>query len=135
MDIFFADPSEIPLPPGEVRIRELKVEPWPDGTRLRVYLEVDPFQKRPNADLTVLDQAGRELSNVSVIESMTRKMELVMHLRGASQGSLTLQALLYYASLPEAAEPGGASGGSPGPDPRVERSVIDSRQVTFELPI
>ncbi|OGO34433.1 MAG: hypothetical protein A2W35_03410 [Chloroflexi bacterium RBG_16_57_11] len=129
MDIFFADPSEVPLPPSEVRIRELNVDPWPDGRRLRVYLEVDPFQKRPNVDLTLVDQDGRELSGVSIIESMTRKMELVMHLRGAIPGTCTLQALLYYAALPEPAEPGGG----PGPEPKIERKIIDTRQVTFEL--
>ena len=134
MDIFFADPSEVPLPPGEVRIRELNVEPWPDGQRLRVYLEVDPFQKRPNADLTLLDHDGRELSSVSIIESMTRKMELVMHLRGAVPGSFTLQALLYYASLPRSVEPGELPPGDPGPEPNIERTVVDTRQVTFELP-
>ena len=134
MDIFFADPSEVPLPPNEVRIRELTVEPWPDGQRLRVYLEVDPFQKRPNADLTLLDQDGRELSSVSIIESMTRKVELVMHLRGAAPGSCTLQALLYYASLPQSLEPGDMPGGDPGPEPKMERKVVDTRQVTFELP-
>jgi hypothetical protein len=64
MDIFFADPSEVPLPPNEVRIRELNVEPWPDGNRLRVYLEVDPFQKRPNADLTFW-MDGRALQRAS----------------------------------------------------------------------
>jgi len=135
MDIFFANPSEVPLPPSEVRIRELNVEPWPDGTRVRVYLEVDPFQKRPNADLTLLDQDGRELSSVSIIESMTRKIELVMHLRGASPATCTLQALLYYASLPEPAQPGGMREDNPEPEPRMERNLIDTRQVTFELPV
>jgi hypothetical protein len=134
MDIFFADPSEVPLPPGEVRIRALNVEPWPDGKRLRVYLEVDPFQKRPNADLTLIDQDGRELSSVSIIESMTRKMELVMHLRGEAPGACTLQALLYYAALPQSVGPGETPAGDPAPEPKMERTVVDERQVTFELP-
>ena len=131
MDIFFADPSEVPLPPNEVRIRELNVDPWPDGKRLRVYLEVDPFQRRPNADLTLLDQDGQELSSVSIIESMTRKMELVMHLRSAASGSCTLQASLYYATLPESTEPGG----DPHPEPKLDRQVVDTRQVSFELSV
>jgi hypothetical protein len=130
MDIFFTDPSEVPLPPDEVRIRELKVEPWPDGRRLHVYIEVDPFQKRPNADLTLLDQDGREVSSVSIIESMTRKMELVMHLRNAVSGPCTLRALLYYAALPQPGEPGGDE----SPEPKMDRKVIDTRQVTLEIP-
>jgi hypothetical protein len=145
MDIFFADPSEVPLPPGEVRIRELHVDPWPDGRRLRVYLEVDPFQRRPNADLTLLDGAGRELSSVSIIESMTRKMELVMHLREVASGPCTLQALLYYATLPEPGEPGSMPearppegglppSGGPPPEPAIDRQVVDRRHLTFDLP-
>ena len=42
MDIFFQDPTDIPLPPEEVRIRELTAEPWPDGRRVRVYVELTP---------------------------------------------------------------------------------------------
>ena len=128
MDIFFTDPSEVPLPPAEVRIRALNVELWPDGKRLRVYLEVEPFQKRPNADLTLIDSAGHELSSAFIIESMTRKIELVMHLRAAAQGLCTLQAVLYYASLPEP----GAEGATA--EIKVERQVVDTRLVSFELP-
>jgi hypothetical protein len=134
MDIFFTDPTEVPLPPSEVRIRELRADLLPDGARLRVYLEVDPFQKRPNADLTLLDRDGQELSSVSIIESMTRKMELVMHLRGAAAGPCTLQALLYYATLPEPAKPGQDLGTGARPEPKIERRPVDTRQVTFELP-
>lgn len=130
MDIFFADPSEVPLPPDEVRIRELNVEVSPEGRRLRVYLEVDPFQRRPNAELALFDREGREVSSVSIIESMTRKMELVMHVRGAAPGACTLQATLYYASLPEsAAGPDDAAGSLD-----IERHIVDSRRVAFEVP-
>jgi hypothetical protein len=139
MDIFFADPSEVLLPPDQVRIRELRLELWPDGQRMRVYLEVDPFQiqKKPNAELSVLDQHGMEVSSVSVIQSMTRKMELVMHLRNAPPGGYSLQAVLYYADLPQAAPPGEepGSGASPEPsEPIIERQVVDTRQVSFEIP-
>ena len=63
MDIFFQDPTEVPLPPNEVRIRALRAETYPDGQRVRVYLEVDPSQQRPSADLAIRDsllqQPGR----------------------------------------------------------------------------
>jgi hypothetical protein len=150
MDIFFADPSEVPLPPAEVRIRLLDVEPRPDGKRVRVSLEVDPFQKRPSVDLTLFDAHGRELSSAFIIESMTRMMELVMHLRSPASGLCTLQAVLYFSSLPEPgiadpghnpAEPGpGASvAGTSGPGPdsgpiEIIRQVVDTRQATFEIP-
>jgi hypothetical protein len=133
MDLFFADPSEVPLPPAEVRIQALKVDPYPDGRRLRVLLELDPFQKRPNADLILLDADGDELSSVYIIQSMTRRMELVMHLRRPASGLLTLQVELYYGSLPEpvTGEAGPASAAGPF---EIERQVVDTRQVTFEIP-
>ena len=58
MDIFFRDPSEIPLPPDEVRIRVLHADPYPDGQRVRIHLEVDPFQRRPNADVRITNAPG-----------------------------------------------------------------------------
>jgi hypothetical protein len=97
MDIFFSDPTEVPLPPDEVRIRNLQAEPWPDGQRVKVYLEVDPFQKRPNVDVLIFDQEGREVTQTSVVESMTRKMEFTIHLRRSNPaGSYKLQAILFY---------------------------------------
>ena len=97
MDIFFQDAGEIPLPPDEVRIRELKAEPWPDGRRVHVYLEVDPFQVRPNFDLVITDARGLERGTVSIIESMTRVMELTMHLQGSdTDGEYMLSAALFF---------------------------------------
>ena len=97
MELFFLDSDEIPLPPEEVRIRELNAEPWPDGRRVRVTLEVDPFQKRPNIDLLITDQAGKPVSIASIIESMTKKMEVTMHLRGnIPGGQYNVRAELYY---------------------------------------
>ena len=86
MDIFFQDPSEIPLPPDEVRIRKLSASPWPDGRRVKVVLEVDPFQKRPNADVFIRNALGDQVAEVSLIEPMTRKLEFTMHLRRAQPG-------------------------------------------------
>ena len=114
MDIFFQDPDEIPLPPREVRIRELKVNPWPDGKRLHIYIELDPFQKKPDLELRVVDADGSEKGSVSIIESMTRKMELTMHLQGeAEQGEFLLTATLLFreeeiedeGKLPKLADP------------------------------
>jgi hypothetical protein len=106
MDIFFQDPTEIPLPPSEVRIRELRAEPKPDGQRVSIYIEVDPFQKRPCLDLRITSATGEELASASIIESMSRKMDMTLHLRGDNlHGSLTLSAILYFTSAWEANSP------------------------------
>lgn len=97
MDILFQDPEEIPLPKNEVRIRDLKADPWPDGQRVRVYVETDPFQYRPNLDIIILGEDGSEISSISIIESMTRKMEMTMHLRETGKGDqCQLRVNLYY---------------------------------------
>ena len=128
MDIFFADPTEIPLPPDEVRIRELRADPWGDGRRVRVYLELDPFQVRPNADLVIRDEQGQEIAHANIIESMDRKIEATMHLRGElKSASYTLDVTLYYAAIDETPDTG--TGFEP-----IERQVVDQAQTSFELP-
>lgn len=131
MDIFFADPSEVPLPPAEVRLRLLQAEPYPDGRRVRVYLEIDPFQRRPSIELTLSDAQDSLLAETSIIELMNRKLELVMHVRGAAApGLCALQAVLYYAQLNE---PDAAPSGAP-PEPVLsERQVVDRARFDFSL--
>jgi hypothetical protein len=127
MDIFFQDPSETPLPPEEVRIRELRAEPWSDGRRVKVYLEVDPFQMRPNLDGFIVNEKGEVVSDISLIETMTRKMEFTMHIREEKPGNrYTLKFILYYSSpLPETK-----------PEEQVpmempESTEVDRKEITF----
>jgi hypothetical protein len=132
MDIFFADPAEVPLPPNEVRIQSLVAQPL-DERRVKVYLETDPSQKRPNADLLISDEQGNPIASASIIESMTRKMELIMHLRGVpAGGTYRLQATLYFATLPDPPDPTSA----PKPDaalPEIERLEVDQSSIEFTL--
>jgi hypothetical protein len=105
MDIFFQDPTEIPLPPMEVRILDLRAELWEDGRRVQVYLEITPFQKRPHGEVSITNALGDELAFISIVEALTRKLEFTMHLRGAQlTGPFTLNARLYYYPEEETAE-------------------------------
>jgi hypothetical protein len=100
MDVFFTDSTEIPLPPEEVRIRKLKVIPRSDGKQVTVYLETDPFQKRPNADISISNEQGEEISNISIIEIMDRKMDMNMHIRSPQPGTrYSVLATLYYSEI------------------------------------
>ena len=130
MDIFFQDPDEVPLPPEDVRIREFNAIPWQDGGRIKVYLEVDPFQRHPCAEIFILNQEGKILSEVNIIETITRKMELNMHLRlNDPAGHYKIHAVLYYQQFPTAEEAGeGAASSVP------ERMIIDEAEKTFEIP-
>lgn len=131
MDIFFSDPNEVPLPPNEVRIRVLKAEPWPDRQRLHVHLEVDPFQKRPSLELVVHNPDSSEIANTSIIETMDRKIEFTMHLRGERPpGTYTIRAELFYSEpVPEPETPGS----EPKEMPRPRITVVDRAQSSFEL--
>lgn len=124
MDIFFSDPAEIPLPPAEVRIRELRVEPGPDLDRVRVYLELDPFQRKPNLDIALFDLQGNQLLATSIIESMVRKMEFNMLFRRKLEpGNYRISASLYYVEI-EQPEVG---------DGTIDRQQYDTRDTIFWL--
>jgi hypothetical protein len=127
MDLFFADPSEIPLPPEEVRIQELRAEPYPDGRRVRIYVTVDPFQRRPSLELEVFDTQGRPVASANVIESQVRKMEMTLHLRNPQPGEMTLKVLLVYTKIDKPEE------GTDTPPPPIETMIVDNREITFQV--
>jgi hypothetical protein len=129
VDINFSDLDGIPLPPDEVRIRALRVDPLPNGRLVRVYLEVDPFQIRPNADLTISDDEGREVASTSIIESMDRNIEIRMHVPGAiREREYSLKAILFYAEFE------GASNSEAEIKP-FERTVVDTTETLFTIPL
>lgn len=132
MDIFFQDPSEIPLPPDEVRIRQLTAQPYPDGRRVHIYLELTPFQKRPSGEITVTDSEGEEVAHLSIIESINPRLELTAHLRYPQPGGrYTLSAEIFYADLDILDE--NPEGDRPLP-PEPEITVVDRSQVNFLIP-
>jgi hypothetical protein len=130
MDIFFTDPSDIPLPPDEVRIRQLQADPWSDGVRLRVYLELTPFQQRPNGEIVVLGADGEEIASISIIETIDPKMEFTLHLRGI-EGDSTFNVIASIFYEEPTTEPEAETGSSPVSK---ERKVVDRAETTFSLP-
>jgi hypothetical protein len=93
-------PPEDALPPGEVRFSGLKVEQWPDGLRVRVHVDITPFQKRPDLEATILDAAGKEIANTLIIETLENRLVFTMHLHPESPGQqLTLKATLSYQDI------------------------------------
>lgn len=126
MDIFFTDPTETPLPPEEVRIRRLEASPYSDGRRVRVTFEVDPFQKRPSADLRIRNAEDETVASVTVIETMIAKMDLTMHIReGEPGGNYLLEAILFYEEHPDSEE-------EPS---EPEQKVVDTANTTFQIDI
>jgi hypothetical protein len=133
MDIFFQDPTDIPLPPEEVRIRELTVEPWPDGRRVRVNLELTPFQNRPNGEINIKNIEGEEVSSVSFIETIDPKMQFTMHLRTLdTQGEYFVSATVFYPILENAAQEELQNQASPLLPKEI--MVVDQTSVKFTIP-
>jgi hypothetical protein len=135
MDIFFRDSSEIPLPPEDVRILHLQADPWPEGRRVRVLIEITPFQKRPSGELSVIDDQGNEVANLTFIETIDPKMELTLHLRFPNpQGRFSVNAKLFYNQT----DLEGESAVIPQIDPGVstfsnETRIVDQAETIFEI--
>lgn len=101
MDLHLVDPSEVPVPPDEVRIRDLNVEPLPDGRRVKVNLDLTPFQQPPTLDLVVTGAGGVEAASTTIIEPFAPKMSLTLHLREPDPaGEYSLRVDLIYPDGP-----------------------------------
>lgn len=96
MDFFFPEDNLARMVPEETHITALSAEAWPDGRRLRVNLEVTPFQKRPYIEVTLNDAHGEEIASTSIVEPLSWKLEFTMHIRGELNNPYTLNARLYY---------------------------------------
>ena len=96
-------PPEDGLPPQQVRILELRAEPWSeDGRRVRIHLEVTPFLERPNIEVEIANVKGDAVSSISIIETIDARMAFTMHLRGNPlDGKFTLSASLSYPEIGE----------------------------------
>lgn len=103
MDFFFPEDNLQRATPAETRITSLTAEPYPDGQRVRVDIEITPFQTRPYIEVMLTDANGDEVAAASIVEPMTWKLEFTMHLRGATAGPFTLEAKLFYPDGPQAA--------------------------------
>lgn len=134
MDIFFQDPTDIPLPPEEVRIRELTAEPWPDGQRVRVSVELTPFQTRPNGEINISNEDEEEVASVSFIETIDPKMEFTLHLRTPeTPGDYSVNAIIFYPILTNGQELGETQNQEPLPLPQ-NIKVVDQSSTKFTIP-
>ncbi len=131
MDIFFSDSDDIPLPPDEVRIRELTAQPHPDGQKVAVKFEITPFQKSPNIEIDIVNQNGDQVSTLSIIEAIENKMTFTMHLREAErEGTYTVKMRLFYADLDDFEE---NDGETPSVEELLEQigKTVDTSETKF----
>jgi len=82
MELPIVDPDQVPLPPENVRIRAVNVEPYPDGRRLRLEIELTPFQMPPNLEVWIENVEGERIAHTNIIGTTIPQMKLTMHLKG-----------------------------------------------------
>ena len=102
MDFFFPEDNLNRMTPEETHITSLSAEPYPDGYRVRVNVQVTPFQKRPHIEVTLKDSTSDEIGSTTIVEPMSWKLEFTMHIRGELNNPYTLEAKLYYPDGPSA---------------------------------
>lgn len=102
MDFFLPEDHLQRAVPEETRITSLTAKPYPDGYRLRVNIEMTPFQKRPHLEVVLNDADNQEIASSSIIEPLGWKIEFTMHIRGELNNPYTLQARLFYPDGPTA---------------------------------
>jgi len=102
MDFFLPEDALQRNTPEETHITSLTAQPYPDGYRLRVNIEMTPFQKRPHLEVELKDASGDEVASSSIVEPLTWKIEFTMHIRGELNNPYTLEAKLFYPDGPTA---------------------------------
>lgn len=133
-DIFFTEAGEAPVPPNEVRIRELEAYPRPDGQRIQVRVDITPFQRRPNVEALIVNADGQPLATVSVVEAIDNIMEFVMHLRQPrTPGRYTLKARVFYADV-ESQQTENPLEASSGDLLNKAKQIIHEHAVDFTIP-
>jgi hypothetical protein len=100
MDFFLPEDNLTRAVPEETRISALSAQPYPDGHRLRVNIEITPFQKRPYIEVTLHDSNGDEVASTNIVEPLSWKLEFTMHIRGELNNPYALNARLYYPDGP-----------------------------------
>ncbi|HSM70636.1 MAG TPA: hypothetical protein VK851_03755 [Anaerolineales bacterium] len=105
MDFFFPEDGLDRTTPEETRITSLSAEPYPDGYRLHVFIEMTAFQTRPHIDVKLTDCDGDEVGSTSIVEPLNFKVTFTMHIRGELKNPYTLEAVLFYPDDGPSAEP------------------------------
>jgi hypothetical protein len=102
MDFFLPEDHLQRATPEETRLTSLTAKPYPDGYRLRVNIEMTPFQQRPHLEVVLSDASGGEVASSSIVEPLSWKIEFTMHIRGELNNPYTLEAKLFYPDGPSA---------------------------------
>jgi hypothetical protein len=115
MEFFFTQPDVERLTPTNTRLLDLHAEAYPDGKRLRISMDLTPFQQNPYLELTLFDLAGEAVATTSIIEPVACRIEITLHIRKPSSITGGVYNLVATLSFPDLGE-------------------IDHRNLTIEIP-
>ena len=101
MNFFNIDPDLKKFPPEETHIITLDAKPYEDGRRIRILIEITPFEIPPIIEFNLVDAAGNDAGSSSIIEPPRWKHELTMHIKNSKQrtGNFQLSVRLFYPEL------------------------------------
>ena len=97
------NPGNPPLShsPEDVRILELRPEPWPGSNRVKVHVTLVPRRARLNLEASISNSLGEKMSSVDIVEITESKFVFTMHLPGEkSPGIYLLKTRLFSESVP-----------------------------------
>lgn len=88
------------VPPTEVRIEQLSIEPWPGQKSVRVLLQITPFENRPDIHYEITNEQGDEVADVDIIENHEPKPAITIHIRESTiGGKYTLSVSIRYPEI------------------------------------
>ena len=94
---FYDDPHGDLRPREEVRFNQLGLFVYEDRKRVALGFDITPFAERPSIHVSIKDNDGEEVSNLSVIEALRPNFNITVHLRDESpSGEYHLEAILDY---------------------------------------
>lgn len=100
MSLHRFNPAHLPpdgVSPQEVRFVEFRVEPWPEGDKIRVHVKITPFLEPPDLEAVLFTTDGDEISSVNIVENIDFNLVFTMHIRSPStDGKYTLTGRILY---------------------------------------
>ena len=131
MDPFFKEPDANAQPPENIRFTNFVVEPYKDGQRVKLHIEITPFQENPNIEIEIFGQDEKLVSSMSLVEIIENKFDLTLHLRDAILDTdFQIIALIFYTDLShyEVKEDG-----EPANKGKPENKIVDKIEKQFKI--
>lgn len=98
---FRKNPDPDARDPEDTRIIFVRVDPFEDGLRYKILVDLTPFKRPPNLEVILAPQGhlSEPLSRVNIIEAVNHQLTFVMHLRQPYPGPMAVKASLDYRDI------------------------------------